>query len=61
VLQTLHALLIQCKFVEWATSFEVYGMLLACTIHDYDHPGVNNAFLINSRDPLAVRYNDQSV
>jgi len=61
VLQTLHALLIQCKFVEWATSFEVYGMLLACTIHDYDHPGVNNAFLINSRDPLAVLYNDQSV
>ncbi len=30
-------------------------------IHDYEHGGVNNSFLAKIRDPLAIRYNDQSV
>ncbi|KXS13528.1 HD-domain/PDEase-like protein, partial [Gonapodya prolifera JEL478] len=28
---------------------------------DYDHPGVNNNFLINSRHPKSVLYNDRSI
>ncbi len=35
-------------------------MYLAAIIHDYDHRGVNNQFLIRSVDPLALRYNDAS-
>jgi len=30
-------------------------------IHDFEHPGVNNIYLINSKNKLAVRYNDASV
>jgi len=37
------------------------GMFMAACIHDYDHPGVSNKFLINVGDPLAELYNDKSV
>uniref|UniRef100_A0AC34F1F4 Phosphodiesterase n=1 Tax=Panagrolaimus sp. ES5 TaxID=591445 RepID=A0AC34F1F4_9BILA len=35
--------------------------LIAATVHDLDHPGRGNAFLINTRQRLALLYNDQSV
>ena len=37
------------------------SILLAAAIHDYDHPGYTNAFLIAKGDPLAILYNDKSV
>lgn len=36
-------------------------MMLAAFCHDYDHPGLNNQFLIASSDLLALVYNDKSV
>mmetsp|Transcript_24983 Transcript_24983/g.24719 ORF Transcript_24983/g.24719 Transcript_24983/m.24719 type:complete len:184 (+) Transcript_24983:236-787(+) len=36
-------------------------MILGAAVHDYEHPGVNNLYLINSADKLAIRYNDESV
>lgn len=35
--------------------------MVAALAHDMDHPGVNNMFLVSSRDPLALTYNDASV
>jgi hypothetical protein len=40
---------------------EMMSYILAAACHDVDHPGVNNIFLIESRDKLAIRYNDISV
>jgi hypothetical protein len=37
------------------------GMYMAACIHDFDHPGVSNKFLITVGDPLAELYNDKSV
>jgi hypothetical protein len=36
-------------------------MILAAAVHDYEHPGYNNMYLINTKDTLALRYNDISV
>lgn len=39
----------------------ILALILAGVVHDVGHPGVNNAFLIASKDRLAIRYNDRSV
>ncbi|KAJ8330136.1 3',5'-cyclic-nucleotide phosphodiesterase [Batrachochytrium dendrobatidis] len=40
---------------------EELAVLIAPIIHDYMHPGVNNAFLMATSNALALRYNDQSI
>ncbi|XP_041369550.1 high affinity cAMP-specific and IBMX-insensitive 3',5'-cyclic phosphodiesterase 8B-like isoform X2 [Gigantopelta aegis] len=35
--------------------------LIAATVHDVDHPGRTNAFLVNASNDLAVLYNDLAV
>jgi len=36
-------------------------MYLAAAFHDYEHPGVNNPYLIATGDDMALKYNDISV
>jgi cAMP-specific phosphodiesterase 4 len=43
------------------TELEKFALMVAAVAHDMDHPGVNNAFLVNCKDLLAVTYNDSSV
>ena len=31
----------------------------AAIVHDFEHVGLNNDYLVNSGDPLALRYNDK--
>ena len=43
------------------TKLERFAVMVAAIIHDVDHPGLTNAFLVRTGDPLATTYNDQSV
>ncbi|KAJ3213637.1 cAMP-specific 3',5'-cyclic phosphodiesterase 4A [Dinochytrium kinnereticum] len=43
------------------TDIEILGAYLSAIIHDYDHPGFNNQFLISTRHTKAIFYNDRSV
>ncbi|GMH46197.1 hypothetical protein BSKO_14165 [Bryopsis sp. KO-2023] len=40
---------------------EKFALMVAALCHDMDHPGYNNAFLVNSKHELARVYNDNSV
>ena len=37
------------------------ALFLSCICHDYKHPGVNNNFLKDTRNILAIKYNDNSI
>lgn len=43
------------------TSEEFLATILATACHDYKHPGYGNSFLVNTFNPLALRYNDTAV
>jgi len=46
---------------DFASEFDHMVSVVAAAIHDYDHPGRTNNFLIATKDTLALRYNDRSV
>ena len=37
------------------------ALFLSCICHDYKHPGVNNNFLKETRNKIAIKYNDISI
>lgn len=43
------------------TPVEHVASIVAAISHDLDHPGFNNVFLVNTKDEIALLYNDQSV
>ncbi|XP_035709060.1 cGMP-inhibited 3',5'-cyclic phosphodiesterase A isoform X4 [Folsomia candida] len=40
---------------------ELMALYTAAAMHDYDHPGRTNAFLVTTNSPQAILYNDRSV
>ncbi|XP_025998862.1 cAMP-specific 3',5'-cyclic phosphodiesterase 4D-like isoform X6 [Astatotilapia calliptera] len=61
VVQSTHVLLSTPALEVVFTDLEIIAALFASAIHDVDHPGVTNQFLINTSSELALMYNDASV
>ncbi|XP_061594565.1 cAMP-specific 3',5'-cyclic phosphodiesterase 4D isoform X3 [Cololabis saira] len=61
VVQSTHVLLSTPALEAVFTDLEIMAALFASAIHDVDHPGVSNQFLINTSSELALMYNDASV
>ncbi|XP_056329761.1 cAMP-specific 3',5'-cyclic phosphodiesterase 4B isoform X2 [Danio aesculapii] len=61
VAQSTHILLSTPALDAVFTDLEIQAALFAAAIHDVDHPGVSNQFLINTNSELALMYNDESV
>ena len=39
----------------------MFAAIFSSSIHDVDHPGVTNQYLVNTGSELALMYNDESV
>uniref|UniRef100_A0A8B9JZM0 Phosphodiesterase n=1 Tax=Astyanax mexicanus TaxID=7994 RepID=A0A8B9JZM0_ASTMX len=61
VVQSTNVLLSTPALEAVFTDLEILAALFASAIHDVDHPGVSNQFLINTNSELALMYNDASV
>uniref|UniRef100_A0AAQ4QQJ5 Phosphodiesterase n=1 Tax=Gasterosteus aculeatus aculeatus TaxID=481459 RepID=A0AAQ4QQJ5_GASAC len=61
VVQSTHVLLSTPALEAVFTDLEILAALFSSAIHDVDHPGVSNQFLINTNSELALMYNDSSV
>jgi len=46
---------------ESMSELELMALFTAAAMHDFDHPGRTNAFLVASEDKKAILYNDRSV
>lgn len=40
---------------------DIFASFIACLIHDYEHPGFHNQFVVRTKHPLAIRYSDINV
>ncbi|OQV12586.1 High affinity cGMP-specific 3',5'-cyclic phosphodiesterase 9A [Hypsibius exemplaris] len=60
VTQMMYGMIHLCNLQEKISRFNLGLLITACICHDLDHPGYNNAYQINAKTELAIRYNDQS-
>jgi hypothetical protein len=42
-------------------NISICSLFLSCICHDYKHPGINNNYLIETNNSIAINYNDISV
>uniref|UniRef100_A0A671N0Y6 Phosphodiesterase n=1 Tax=Sinocyclocheilus anshuiensis TaxID=1608454 RepID=A0A671N0Y6_9TELE len=61
VTQTVHYLVLKTGMVHWLTELEIFAMLFAAAVHDYEHTGTTNNFHIQARSDTAILYNDRAV
>lgn len=54
-----YLLVTRAKASEYLNSIEILALFFAALLHDVDHPGLNNAFQIQTLSELALRYNDR--
>lgn len=60
VAQMMYSLLWLNNLVGQLDMEDILSLLVAGICHDLDHPGYNNAYQVNARTELAIRYNDVS-
>ncbi|ORX59888.1 HD-domain/PDEase-like protein [Piromyces finnis] len=61
VLHAMSYLLKNPRIMSMCNTIDIMCCYIAAIIHDYDHPGYSNIYLINIQDEMAVLYNDQRV
>ncbi|KAI1727438.1 3'5'-cyclic nucleotide phosphodiesterase domain-containing protein [Ditylenchus destructor] len=61
VAQSIHVLISSPALEGVFSDLEILAAIIASAIHDVDHPGYSNQYLINTNNELAIMYNDESV
>jgi hypothetical protein len=60
VTHTVYMIMKSTHASEYMTKLELFGCLVAALAHDIGHPGVNNWFLVRTKNELALLHNDAS-
>ncbi|KAI8907939.1 hypothetical protein EDD86DRAFT_191991 [Gorgonomyces haynaldii] len=61
VLHTVSMLLLEPDISRSFSRLELFSVCIASAVHDLDHPGVGNPFLVAISHPMATIYNDIAV
>ncbi|KAJ1459059.1 hypothetical protein M885DRAFT_479740 [Pelagophyceae sp. CCMP2097] len=61
VMQATHLLSMQDRCFSSLDDAANVALLFAAMVHDFRHPGLNNAYLVKTHHLLALRYSDDSV
>ena len=61
VVQTLSYFMTLPNTIKFFRDSDVLACIFAAAVHDLDHPGRTNSFLINTQDARALLYNDKAV
>eukprot|EP00359_Climacostomum_virens_P005920 CAMPEP_0204903912 /NCGR_PEP_ID=MMETSP1397-20131031/4558_1 /ASSEMBLY_ACC=CAM_ASM_000891 /TAXON_ID=49980 /ORGANISM="Climacostomum Climacostomum virens, Strain Stock W-24" /LENGTH=879 /DNA_ID=CAMNT_0052072627 /DNA_START=171 /DNA_END=2810 /DNA_ORIENTATION=+ len=61
VTHKLNYFILTGNLMKYISDLDIMASLLASVIHDFQHPGVSNKFLVEKRHKKALRYNDHSV
>jgi len=56
----MNSMMRTCRMDQFISDADRFGLLVAAIAHDVGHPGLNNTFLVETQDDLAIRYNDDS-
>jgi len=57
----MHFLLSTNNLQTLIKKLDVFSIFVANIIHDYEHPGYSNQFVVRTKHPIAIRYSDQFV
>ena len=60
-LQAMHYLMYTGNLQSQMKKIDVFSVFISNIIHDYEHPGYSNSFIVRTKHPLAIRYSDQAV
>jgi hypothetical protein len=60
-MQAMHYLYSTANIGKFLKKSDILASFLSNLIHDYEHPGYTNQFIVRTKHPLALRYNDQAV
>jgi hypothetical protein len=60
---TVYFYMMKGEYLEKANldDMDFCAMIVGGACHDHEHPGFNNVYMVETRDELAIRYNDVSV
>jgi hypothetical protein len=61
VLHSTLFFILNSQVINHMTSLDILSSIIAALAHDIQHPALTNRFLVNTRDKLAIQYNDNSV
>ena len=58
VMNSLIYLIENTDLMQYLTNIDMLSIIIGSLGHDVAHPGITNRFLVNTQDPIAIRYND---